>query len=433
MQGQQAKRAKPEGSPLGNSTWGADVIGVAVEVRFTVGLPARGRQISGDRCSSILTGILPDLVQRSLLYRSLDPDHFRAHILSVEDQQFLRTSLRARGLVAFVANDSVLPRKSGADDLPMSFQDAIKFTSPKDLEVTFDLPNRKTVKGMGLKHGISLIVGGGFHGKSTLLQALEVGCYNHVPGDGREFVVADPTCVKIRAEDGRSVRDMDISAFIGNLPFGRSTTAFSTADASGSTSQAANIIEAIEAGSRCFLIDEDTCATNFMIRDDRMAQLVAKDKEPITPFIKKVRSLYETQGVSSIVVIGGSGDYFEVADCVVMMDCYTPKDVTKEAQQISVEHGGIPVSQRSPAPPFGAVAVRKPVQAAFRGEGKTVARGLKKIQWGEMDLDLLGIEQLVEISQTRAITDSMQFLATKHMNGERSLAELLDLVDKEVA
>jgi len=286
---------------------------------------------------------------------------------------------------------------------------------------------------MGLKHGISLIVGGGFHGKSTLLQALEVGCYNHVPGDGREFVVADPSCVKVRAEDGRSVVDMDISPFIDNLPFGRSTTQFSTKDASGSTSQAANILEAIEAGSKCFLIDEDTCATNFMIRDERMAQLVAKDKEPITPFIKKVRSLYEKVGVSSIVVIGGSGDYFEVADCVVMMDCYTPKDVTAEAHMISEKHGGIPVSDRSPAPPFGTVAVRKPVPRTFTSEGRTVARGLKKIQWGDnMDLDLLGVEQLVEMGQTRAIADSIRVGQSQFMDGQRSLAELLDWIEKEI-
>jgi predicted ABC-class ATPase len=209
------------------------------------------------------------------------------------------------------------------------------FASPPSLRRTFELPNRGPTAGMAIGAGVTLIVGGGFHGKSTLLQALEVGVYDSVPGDGRELVVADKDAVKIRAEDGRPIAAVDISAFIGALPFGQPTDDFSTADASGSTSQAANILEALEVGAKVLLVDEDTAATNFMIRSAAMARLVAGPKEPITPFIAKVRPLAEKRGVSSILVIGGAGDYFAVADRVIMMDCYQPKDVTAEAKQIA--------------------------------------------------------------------------------------------------
>ena len=101
---------------------------------------------------------------------------------------------------------------------------------------------------MGIRKGITLIVGGGYHGKSTLLKALEAGVYNHIAGDGREFVITDDTAFKLRAEDGRSITGVDISPFIKNLPNKKDTVHFSTEDASGSTSQAANLMEALESG-----------------------------------------------------------------------------------------------------------------------------------------------------------------------------------------
>ena len=160
---------------------------------------------------------------------------------------------------------------------------------------------------------------------------MELGIYSHIPGDGREYVATDPKAVKIRAEDGRFVEKVNISPFIKSLPLLRDTLRFSTDNASGSTSQAANIMEALEMGARVLLIDEDTSATNFMIRDRRMQELVQKAHEPITPFIDKVRQLYQDQRVSTILVMGGSGDYFEAADTVIWMNNYRPFAVTRES------------------------------------------------------------------------------------------------------
>ena len=165
-----------------------------------------------------------------------------------EDQQYIRDHLKEQGLVAFVADASILPRESGVSGRPM--KDAVKFTAPESMKVSFVLPHAGKIQGMGIKKGITLIVGGGYHGKSTLLKALELGVYNHIAGDGREYVITDDTAMKIRAEDGRSIKKVDISMFINDLPNGKDTSAFRTEDASGSTSQAANVVEAMEAGSR---------------------------------------------------------------------------------------------------------------------------------------------------------------------------------------
>ncbi|MBM6838315.1 ABC-ATPase domain-containing protein, partial [Clostridium saudiense] len=242
-------------------------------------------------------------------------------------------NLNSKGLVAFVANNSILPRESGVSSKPL--RDGKRFISPKELEIEFNTPNRGIIKGMGIPKGITLIVGGGYHGKSTLLRALELGVYNHIEGDGREFVITEDTAVKVRAEDGRAITNTDISLFINNLPNGKDTKSFNTENASGSTSQAANIVEGIESGANTLLIDEDTSATNFMIRDSIMQKLVAKEKEPITPYIDVAKSLYNRLAISTILVAGSCGDFFDIADLVIQMDNYEPFEVTDKAKALS--------------------------------------------------------------------------------------------------
>lgn len=248
----------------------------------------------------------------------------------------MRAQLADKGLVAFVANGSVLPRLAGNCDLPM--KEAVPFTAPKELEVTLSTPNQGDISGLGIRKGITLIVGGGFHGKSTLLTALERSIYNHIPGDGRERIVTDGNAMKIRAEDGRCVHNLNLSNYINHLPMAKNTSDFSTQDASGSTSQAAWLQESIEAGATTLLIDEDTSATNFMIRDERMQALVSKGDEPITPLVDRIGQLRDELGISTLVVMGGSGDYLDVADTVIQMHDYQAVDVTEKAQQVIAQH-----------------------------------------------------------------------------------------------
>ena len=406
-----------------------------IEIRFVVGLPAAGRRVLGRQAEELLIHDVPRIVRRAALYASLKGPNVRRHVETIEDADALRRMLPELGLVAFVADGSVLPRRSGVDPRPLREGIVIPFHSPPERRVSVTLPNRGEVTGMGIPPGITLIVGGGYHGKSTLLNALELGVYNHIPGDGREFVVTDPGAVKIRAEDGRRVEKVNISPFINNLPFGRDTTRFSTDDASGSTSQAANIIEALEAGATLLLVDEDTAATNFMIRDHRMQELVAKEKEPITPFVDKVRQLYTDLGVSTILVMGGSGDYFDVADTVIMLDEYKPYDVTERARAIAEKYK----AERRPegGEHFGAITHRIPLAESLdpskgKREVKITARGVKTILFGRHEIDLSAVEQLVDPSQLNAIGQALYYAREKYMDGRRTLREILEAVERDI-
>jgi len=401
-----------------------------LEIRFQLGLPASGRSIEGRWCAQLMFETVPLLISKSLLYSALDGTTVLAHVLSVEDQSALRSMLETQGLVAFVKNGSILARRSGASDLPLGSSSAMRhFSSPPSMQVSFFLPNSGRIDGMGIKKGVTLICGGGFHGKSTLLGALEVGIYNHIPGDGREFVCVDESAVKIRAEDGRSVTDLNISPFINNLPLGQPTNSFNTACASGSTSQSANILEMLEMGSRALLLDEDTCATNFMFRDAMMAQLVAGDKEPITPFLARVRELWVSWGVSTIMVVGGCGAFFAVADSVIMMDTFEARDVSHQARAICDHEsftGGlsslgtgidlhfVKTFSSSDRRCFVPASLEPPKGEQLR------AKDIGKIQIGKDSqdadgnanfLDLTGLEQIVELGQTRAISEALVTLA----------------------
>ena len=304
--------------------------------RFEVGFPANGRSIAARELIRILFDFLPEIVRNALIFHREDAARFRAGAELADDQAAIREALRERELVAFVADGAVLPRESGISQRPM--KQAVRFMSPESMRIVLQLPHRGPLPGMAIRRGVTLIVGGGYHGKSTLLEALERGVYNHIAGDGREYVITDESAVKLRAEDGRSIRGDDISMFIDNLPGGTDCRTFSTENASGSTSQAANTVEAMEAGSRAFLIDEDTCATNFMIRDELMARVVKREDEPITPFLERIRPLYEKEGISTVLVAGSSGLYFETADQVIQMDRYRPVDITERAKAAAAEY-----------------------------------------------------------------------------------------------
>jgi predicted ABC-class ATPase len=375
-----------------------------VEARMAVGLPARGRSVDARAARTVLLEELPEVVRRGLVPApegSVDVEGATSHVETVEDADHLRGLLIGLGLVAFVADGTVLPRESGASDRPLE-EGAVPFRSPEEYRVEVELPNGGGVSGMGLPEGVTLVAGGGFHGKSTLLSALSWGVYDHVPGDGRELVVARGDAVKIRAEDGRSVSGVDISAMIGDLPSGRSTKDFSTPNASGSTSQAANIAEAIEAGTSLLLVDEDTSATNFMIRDERMRELVRR--EPISPFIDLARPLHRSLGVSTVVVVGGVGDYLDVADRVILLEDYAPSDATPRSREVT--------KRFPPRAPLTNRAVRPPRERAIdassidlrRGKRQTArGRGLHTIELGRERVDLSYLEQLAEAGQTEAI------------------------------
>ncbi|HEY9619178.1 MAG TPA: ABC-ATPase domain-containing protein [Crinalium sp.] len=405
-----------------------------VEARFVVGLPARGRQILGHEAAALLCDNLPVIVERALKYGNLNQAELQHHVETVEDTDWLRQQLRDRHLVAFIPTGAILPRQSGVDDRPLT-ENALSFQAPPSLQVEFERPNHGRITGMGIPEGITLIVGGGYHGKSTLLRAIALGIYNHIPGDGREGIVTHPTAAKIRAEDGRHIAGVDISPFINHLPQERSTTRFFTENASGSTSQAANIMEALEVGTQVLLVDEDTSATNFMIRDRRMQALIAKDKEPITPFIDKIRQLYQDYGVSTILVMGGSGDYFDVADTVIAMSEFQPADVTQQAKAIATQYATHRTAEGGEH--FGPITPRVPVNNRFSAHdeerrSRLKVRDVDELVLGKESVDLSAVEQIVDVGQLRAIGAAIAYLQRYYLDGLQTLNDVITHVMADV-
>ena len=399
-------------------------------LRLEAGFPANGRTINARELMKIMFDFLPECVDNSLLYKNCDKQRVLQTAFLADDQQYIREQLPLLGLTAFVANGSVLPRESGISSRPM--KGAVVFTAPKELQVTLELPHKGTITGMGVAKGITLIVGGGYHGKSTLLKALELGVYNHVAGDGREYVITDATAMKIRAEDGRSIKKTDISMFINDLPNGKETKGFYTEDASGSTSQAANVIEGMEAGAKLLLIDEDTSATNFMIRDELMQRVIHRDMEPITPFIERIGELYKVYGISTIIVAGSSGAYFHIADSIIQMDRYIPKHITVYAKQEAEafpmlsgpeKQADKPVFQRCPGG-------NRAFQGSERVKMKTL--GKEALQINKESIDLRYVEQLVDSEQVTALGYCVRYAEKQLLNHKNTVQKVAEALEQKL-
>ena len=419
-----------------------------ITARFFVGFPANGRTINATELEKILFDFLPVCIQKSFFYSSLNAKELQNYIELAEDQEFIRQTLPAKNLCAFIADGSILPRESGISSRPMKA--SVPFTSPDSLRISINLPHKGKITGMGIPKGITLIVGGGYHGKSTLLNALELGVYNHIPGDGREYVITDATAVKLRSEDGRFIKDVDISMFINDLPNKKDTRCFSTLDASGSTSQAAGIVESMEAGSHLFLLDEDTSATNFMVRDAFMQQVIQREKEPITPFLERAEDLYKKAGISTILVAGSSGAFFHIADTIIQMDNYVPKDITASVKKLCSQYPLPAVSVTDFQLPHRHRIMSRPAESSKRlihnSRGnhsdsgaakperlKTRISGTDGFSLGRQEIDLRYTEQLIDAEQTAALGLLLKYAVEHLADGRRTLPEIVQFLWKNLS
>lgn len=419
-----------------------------ITARFFVGFPANGRTINATELEKILFDFLPVCIQKSFFYSSLNANELQNYIELAEDQDFIRQTLPDKNLCAFIADGSILPRESGISSRPMKA--SVPFTSPDSLRISINLPHKGKITGMGIPKGITLIVGGGYHGKSTLLNALELGVYNHIPGDGREYVITDATAVKLRSEDGRFIKDVDISMFINDLPNRKDTRCFSTLDASGSTSQAAGIVESIEAGSHLFLLDEDTSATNFMVRDAFMQQVIQREKEPITPFLERAEDLYKKAGISTILVAGSSGAFFHIADTIIQMDNYVPKDITASVKKLCCQYPLPSVSVTDFQLPHSHRIMSRPAESSKRlrhnSRGnhsdsdatrperlKTRISGTDSFSLGKQKIDLRYTEQLIDTEQTAALGLLLKYAVEHLADGRRTLPEIVQFLWKNLS
>lgn len=432
----------------------------AVEARLTVALPARGRSIRGAAAAAALTVALPSAVEAALVRagKSHGPD-LAAHADAVEDAATLRARMPSLGLMAFIADGSVLPRATGAHDAPLPSPPAVPFVAPTDSPhtITVDLPHAGRVRGLGIPRGVIAVTGGGFHGKSTLLAAIAAGVYNHPPGDGRALCVTDAGAVVVRAEDGRRVTHVDISGLIdpSRLPGGSGTDrttnpAFSTEDASGSTSQAAAVFEALEVGATALILDEDASAANLLARDAVMARLVPPGDEPITGLASRARELSRRAGVSVVIALGASGAWLGVADAVVRMRDYAPSDVTAEARALVAAAAGEeaypgppPLPLPLPLTPRVPVSIHPDARGGRLKWGATVGRAgggpavAQSLRVGDETIPLAGLPQVVSPGQARGLAAALAVLADRvtcaaRGGGRVALADLLDALDRDM-
>lgn len=397
--------------------------GWVLEIRARLALPAQGRSIQGREASRIVGRDLVRELEEATDLTGERGDRLVRHVATLEDHRALRAVVARNGWVSFLADGAILPRRSGVSDEPLD--GGVPLQAPDSMAATVELPHAGSVRGTVVEAGVSVIVGGGYHGKSTLLSAIERGVYPHVPGDGRELVATVPDAVKVRAADGRAVTGVDLTPFISHLPAGRDTASFTTRNASGSTSQAASIIEAVEAGSTALLLDEDTSATNLLIRDSRMRELVAAEREPITPLVDRITALFRQRGVSTVMVMGGSGDYLDVADRVLLMDAYHLRDVTEQARRVVADQPR-PLTELED---FAAPRQRVPDPApprTRRGPVRTRAQGTSTLILDREDIDISDVGGVTDPGQAEAIAYALRALLEQRFDGVSPLRECLD-------
>ncbi len=407
--------------------------GPYLELRLRWSLPAFGREIAGRQAARNLNLDLARAVAGLDLRESELGAEAWKHCQVAEDHAALQEILVERGWVAFLADGANLARRSGVSQLPL--EGGVPLTAPETLAQTVQLPHAGVVRGTAIPAGVTVIAGGGYHGKSTLLNAIARGIYPHIPGDGRELVATVPEAMAVRAADGRAVTGVDLRPFISHLP-GRDAdpAQFTTANASGSTSQAASIMESLElwgqSAQAALLLDEDTCATNLLIRDQRMRALVSSEREPITPLVDRIRALHRERGISTLIVMGGSGDYLDVADQVLIMDSYRLVDATAQARQVCDSQPRVDTS----LPDFPLPAQRLPQrpEAKRRGPSRTRALGTQRLVLDRHEVDVADVSGLVDEGQALAVAWALRALLERHFDGRTSLSQALAQVAKRL-
>lgn len=407
--------------------------GPYLDLRLRWSLPAFGREIAGRQAARNLNLDLARAIAGLDLRESELGAEAWKHCQVAEDHAALQEILVERGWVAFLADGANLARRSGVSQLPL--EGGVPLTAPETLAQTVHLPHAGAVRGTAIPAGVTVIAGGGYHGKSTLLNAIARGIYPHIPGDGRELVATVPEAMAVRAADGRAVTGVDLRPFISHLP-GRDAdpAQFTTANASGSTSQAASIMESLELWGQptqaALLLDEDTCATNLLIRDQRMRALVSSEREPITPLVDRIRALHRERGISTLIVMGGSGDYLDVADQVLIMDSYRLVDATAQARQVCASQPRVDTS----LPDFPLPAQRLPQrpEAKRRGPSRTRALGTQRLVLDRHEVDVADVSGLVDEGQALAVAWALRALLERHFDGRTSLSQALAQVAKRL-
>jgi predicted ABC-class ATPase len=403
-----------------------------IETHLAVRLPLRDELIDGEKLEDIFFEELQELVVSTLIYCNLDYDELSSFLDIMEDAGRIRQLLASQGLISFVGEGSLLKREPFTDDVDL-FQAPLMID--EKLKTSIDVPNAGTVSGLGIKDGITLIIGDEYSGRCDLIAAISAGIYNHVPGDGREFVASMPDTVYISEEPGRSVQKVDISPFVISEDEGFAE--FSSDAADGFESEAAALVENIEVGARILLFDESTSSPAFLAGDERIGGLISGGDPRTVPLAARARQL--TEEIGAALVVAGNRNisaFIPVADTILLIEDYTVSDITEQAKALGIAEIKVEESTRG----FQELADRKRwvVPSSIdpslgKEDAHIVAYEKQLLEFGRNLIDLSVIEQLADSDQTRTIGQVLYYLKLRYLGESNSLNSLLDYVDRDLS
>ena len=403
-----------------------------VEARIYVRLPLRDGRILGGDMKTLFFEILPRVVNAALIFCNLDEDEITAAVNLMNDADHVRHLLATRGWVSFVADHARLSRVGDSDQPDL--ERAIPLVVDEALARNVDVPHAGALRGFGVPAGLTLILGDAYSGRAELMHAIGDGIYNHVAGDGREMVITVPDAVYVKAEPGRSVQRVDISAFV--RPTGANPAAFTNIHADACAAQAASTIEALEVGARALLFEESDSAVEFLTRDARLGDLMPEADRTITPLSVLARRIVDQLGVS--LVIAGSStitDFIPVADTILRIANYKVSDVTQQAKALVAP----PATAPAGADVSALIAKKRSVvpssidPSAGRSELRIETEGMYQLHFGRNTIDLHGVVQLADEDQTRTIGRILYYAKTHYMDETHPISELLDSVDQDLS
>lgn len=372
-----------------------------IEVRFTADLPADGNKVSAVAMDLLMERI-KTIISESLYFSAYKQSKVYNHLQTYENAEFIRENLDSKGIVAFIADGSVLPRRD--DDLaPMV--DAKEFVTDPALKVTFDVPYGEPISGMGIPKGFTAVTGASRNGKSALLDAIFAGVYDHIPGDGREYVITSRDAAFIMAEPNRPADSVDISMFVPETPEFDDTSAAKKEFVSSPMSEFVSVSEAVEMGSKLILIDEEY-SNPCVMRKGFLA-----DNEKIIS-LSEMGSSMGRQGIS-LVMVSGDESVIRSADNVLVVEGFkvSPAKVerTGNGKEFSMPADRYPVSKGI-------------VYEKGHRDVNVTAQEIRTIEIGEFKVHV-PVAALFDISQTNTVADAIAYMK-EHMDGSKNMLDV---------
>ena len=390
-----------------------------VEARLSVCLPVKDGKVDADSARRIFFDLLPQIVTDAMIFCYQDAEQIQRFVQVMEDADEIRQSLMQQGLVGFVAEGSS-PSPNGP-----------ALTIDESIRTEIGVPNAGTLNGLAIPSGVTVVLGDPLSGRHELVAALGDGVYNHIPEDGRSLIVTVPDAVRVCAEPGRPVRNVDLRAFLRDS---QAAASVSTASASGHVSQMATSMEALQAGAQVLMYDESDSDAAFLAADARLRTVSGGHPGQAIPLSDRVRQMADEWRIS--IVIGAwacAGPFLASADRILWIENGVVRDVTDSARDVGFD---APDAQIHSLPEL-ATETRRICPSSIDpscgfDDARIEAPTPDTIQFGRSIIHLAGVPQVADESQAFTLGLILNYAKLHHLDTDRSLSEVLDLIDQEL-